>query len=121
MEPPASADDGLGPYVTMALGGGLIVLGALFGSDAEDEPDTKSPVGNINTEDDKKIASYVLYGLGGVLVATGATMLVIKLLDDGGQQQAAGQPQAGLLDLGGVSLTPTVLPDGGGLTAALRF
>ncbi|MBM4318836.1 MAG: PEGA domain-containing protein [Deltaproteobacteria bacterium] len=117
---PASTDDGLGPYVTMALGGGLIVLGAVFSSDADEEEKPGKAAGTINTEDDKKIAAAVLYSLGGVLVATGATMLVLKLVEDG-SEPAASQQQSGLLDVGGVALLPTLLPDGAGVAATLHF
>ena len=117
------ADDGLGPYITMALGGGLIVLGAVFSSDSDDDgafEGRNEPIGSSNVEDDKKIAAAVLYSLGGVLVATGITLLVLDLTEDSGKESA--EAKAGLLHLpGGLALTPTIGPEGGGLSAVLRF
>jgi len=114
-----STDDGLGPYVTTALGAGLIGLGVVFSVDAGDG-ESSGPAGAPDTSDDKKVAAAVLYGIGGALVATGITLLVIKLA--GSEEDPGSTPKAGLLDLpGGLALTPTVSPDGGGVSAVLRF
>jgi predicted porin len=113
-----SEDDGLGPYVTMGLGVGLIVLGAVFSSDADDA-DGNGPA-PVPDSDDKRIAAGVLYGMGGVLVAAGATLLVIQLLEDGESKPAA--QQAGLFSIGeSLAVTPTVTSSGAGLGAVFRF
>lgn len=116
-----STDDGLGPYVTTALGAGLIGLGVVFSVDAGSD-DSAGPAGAPDTSDDKKIAAAVLYGIGGALVATGVTLLVIRLASDDEGSDTAADKQSGLLQLpGGLALTPLVSSDGGGLSASLRF
>jgi len=104
-------DDGLGPWVTMGLGVGLGVLGAVFQSEktgSEGGP----PGDTINTDEDRQTAAIVLYSVGGALVATGIGLLVYSATQED-EEEAEAEPTAGL--------APYLSPEGGGVAAVLRF
>ncbi len=82
-------DDALGPYVTIGLGVGLAALGMVFSSEESDnggESGTSAGPAN-NTDEDRATAAIVLYTVGGALVATGITLIVLNATseDDGGE------------------------------------
>jgi hypothetical protein len=81
-------DDALGPYVTIGLGVGLAALGLVFSSeDSSNSGDDGTSAGpENNTDDDRATAAVVLYTVGGALVATGITLIVLNAAsgDDSG-------------------------------------
>ncbi len=114
---PESEGDGLAPYVTMVLGAGMIGLGATFSADSGDA-ETEGVRTMGTTEDDKEIAAATLYTIGGVLVATGVTMLVLDLAEGDDTDGA----QASLFELpGGLGVTPVAGPDTAGITLSTTF
>lgn len=116
----ANPDDGLGPYVTVGMGVGMIALGSVFasrgGEAAQGAPTTA--LGDENTDTDAATATAVLYSLGGILVATGVTLFV---LGGGGAEAGAEASEGTASSDTSWAVAPYLSGDGGGVTGVLRF
>ena len=112
MEAAASSGPPIGPIVTLATGGVLVITGLALGGVALDQAGRATSRTGADADSARTMAlvSDVLWATGAAAAAAGVIWLVVELGASSSSEQASA-----------FQLVPYASPDGAGALAALRF
>jgi hypothetical protein len=108
----AGSSTPIGPIVTLATGGVLVITGLALGGVALDQAGRATSRTDSNAESVRTMAlvSDVLWGAGAAVAAAGVIWLIVDLGSSGSAEQATA-----------FQLVPYASPEGAGAVATLRF